>query len=206
MYQESSNALIKHLVNTLRDTNTKPHEFRSCIEQIAKLLAYEAFNAHDTFSKTITTWQGPIKSSFIDENKLVFVPILRAGEPMLNGVFEIFKHAQSGFLAMKRDEQTAQSHLFYEKLPDLKDKTVVLLDPMVATGGSLNDGIDVIKQYEPKEIITLNIIGSPKGVKTVNDLHTDIRMYIAQIDEKLDENQYICPGLGDAGDRAFNTL
>lgn len=206
MYQESSNAVIKHLVNILRDTNTKPHEFRSYIEQIAKLLVCEAFNTHETFSKTITTWQGPLNTTFIDEKKLVFIPILRAGEPMLDGVFEIFKHAQSGFLAMKRDETTAQSHLFYEKLPSLKNKSVILLDPMVATGGSLSDGIDVIKQHEPKEIITLNIIGSPYGVKRVNDLHSDIHMYIAQIDEKLNENNYICPGLGDAGDRAFNTL
>lgn len=206
MYQESSNFMIKHLVNTLRDVKTDSYEFRNIIAQIAKLLAYEAFAKPATFTKTITTWQGPIKKEFIDENKLVFIPILRAGDPMLTGVLEIFKRAKTGFLAMKRDEETAISHLYYEKLPALEDKTVVILDPMVATGGSLNDAIDVVKQHSPQQIITLNIIGSPKGVESVMKRHEEIKMYIAQIDERLDENQYICPGLGDAGDRAFNTL
>jgi uracil phosphoribosyltransferase len=133
------------------------------------------------------------------------VPILRAGEPMLTGILKTLPYARSGFLAMKRDEETSQSKLFYENIPNLEDKTVLLLDPMVATGGSLIDGIDYLKSKNPKRIICLNVLGSPFGVQKVQEAHPDVDIYIAQIDERLDENNYIRPGLGDAGDRAFNT-
>ena len=141
----------------------------------------------------------------IEVQKLVLVPILRAGEPMLTGILRTLTYAKSGFLAMKRDEETSQSKLFYENIPDLKDKTVLLLDPMVATGGSLIDGIDYLKNKNAKRIICLNVLGSPYGVNKVQEAHPDVDIYIAQIDERLDENNYIRPGLGDAGDRAFNT-
>ena len=141
----------------------------------------------------------------IEVQKLVLVPILRAGEPMLTGILRTLPYARSGFLAMKRDEETAQSKLFYENIPSLDDKTVLLLDPMIATGGSLIDGIDYLKNKGAKKIISLNILGAPEGVKTVQEAHPDVDIYIAQIDERLDDNKYIRPGLGDAGDRAFNT-
>lgn len=124
---------------------------------------------------------------------------------MLTGILKSLPNARSGFLAMKRDEETAESLVFYENMPNLEGKTVVLLDPMVATGGSLVDAIALVKGKSPSKIISLNILGAQEGVDIVNNAHNDIEMYIAQIDPRLDENKYIRPGLGDAGDRAFHT-
>jgi uracil phosphoribosyltransferase len=205
MYKESTNVVAKHLVNRLRDVRTTSNEFRLTIEEISRIIALEALNDFETVSQNINTWQGPLDVQMIEVQKLVLVPILRAGEPMLTGILKTLPYARSGFLAMKRDEETSQSKLFYENIPNLEDKTVLLLDPMVATGGSLIDGIDYLKSKNPKRIICLNVLGSPFGVQKVQEAHPDVDIYIAQIDERLDENNYIRPGLGDAGDRAFNT-
>ena len=205
MYKESTNVVIKHLVNRLRDIKTASNEFRMTIEEISRIIASEALNDFETVSQNINTWQGALDVEMIEVQKLVLVPILRAGEPMLTGILKTLPYARSGFLAMKRDEQTSLSKLFYENIPNLEDKTVLLLDPMVATGGSLIDAITYLKTKNPKRIISLNVIGSPFGVKKVQEAHSDVDIFIAQIDERLDENNYIIPGLGDAGDRAFNT-
>lgn len=205
MYTESKNVVVKHLVNRLRDLRTYSSEFRQTIEEIARIIASEALSNTETVTTNINTWQGPLDVEFIEEQKLVLVPILRAGEPMLTGILKTFPNARSGFMAMKRDEETAESKLFYENIPALEGKTVLLLDPMVATGGSLVDAITQIKSKNPKRIISLNIVGAPYGVEKVINAHKDIEMYIAQVDERLDDNNYIRPGLGDAGDRTFNT-
>ncbi|MBP6162851.1 MAG: uracil phosphoribosyltransferase [Aliarcobacter sp.] len=205
MYKESTNVVVKHLVNRLRDIKTASNEFRMTIEEISRIIASEALNDFETVSQNINTWQGPLDVEMIEVQKLVLVPILRAGEPMLTGILKTLPYAKSGFLAMKRDEHTSLSKLFYENIPNLEDKTVLLLDPMVATGGSLIDAITYLKTKNPKRIISLNVIGSPFGVQKVQEAHFDVDIFIAQIDEKLDENNYIIPGLGDAGDRAFNT-
>jgi len=205
MYKESTNVVVKHLVNRLRDVRTNSNEFRLTIEEISRIIASEALSEFPTITTNIQTWQGPLDVEVLEVQKLVLVPILRAGEPMLTGILRTLPYAKSGFLAMKRDEETAQSKLFYENIPPLKDKTVLLLDPMIATGGSLIDGIDYLKEKGAKKIISLNILGAPEGVKAVQDAHPDVDIFIAQIDERLDDNKYIRPGLGDAGDRAFNT-
>lgn len=205
MIKESKNIVVKHLVNRLRDSRTDSFEFRTTIEEIARILLSEALADAETITVNIDTWQGSLDVQMIEEQALVFVPILRAGEPMLTGILKSLPNARSGFLAMKRDEATAQSHLFYESLPNLTDKTVVLLDPMVATGGSLADAITLVKEKQPKNIISLNILGATEGVEVVKNAHPDIDVFIAQIDPRLDENKYIRPGLGDAGDRAFHT-
>lgn len=205
MYKESTNVVVKHLVNRLRDVRTTSNEFRLTIEEISRILASEALNDFPTITQNINTWQGALDVEVIEVQKLVLIPILRAGEPMLTGILRTLPYAKSGFLAMKRDEETSLSKLFYENIPNLENKTAILLDPMVATGGSLIDGIEYLKSKNAKKIITLNIIGSPFGVKKVTEAHPDVDMFIAQIDERLDENNYIRPGLGDAGDRAFNT-
>ena len=205
MYKESTNVVVKHLVNRLRDVRTASNEFRLTIEEISRIVASEALNDFETVSQNINTWQGPLDVEMIEVQKLVLVPILRAGEPMLTGILKTLPYAKSGFLAMKRDEETSLSKLFYENIPNLEGRTVLLLDPMVATGGSLIDGIDFLKGKNPKRIICLNVLGSPYGVNKVQEAHPDVDIYIAQIDERLDENDYIRPGLGDAGDRAFNT-
>ncbi|MFA9374473.1 uracil phosphoribosyltransferase [Poseidonibacter sp.] len=205
MYKESTNVVVKHLVNRLRDVRTASNEFRLTIEEISRIVASEALSDFETVSQNINTWQGPLDVEMIEVQKLVLVPILRAGEPMLTGILKTLPYAKSGFLAMKRDEETSLSKLFYENIPNLEGRTVLLLDPMVATGGSLIDGIDFLKTKNPKRIICLNVLGSPYGVNKVQEAHPDVDIYIAQIDERLDENDYIRPGLGDAGDRAFNT-
>lgn len=205
MYTESKNVVVKHLVNRLRDSRTTSNEFRLTIEEISRIIASEALTNFPTVTQNINTWQGPIDVQMIEVQKLVLVPILRAGEPMLTGILKTLPYARSGFLAMKRDEKTSQSKLFYENIPSLEDKTVLLLDPMVATGGSLIDGIEFLKSRNAKKIICINILGSQFGVDKVTTAYPDVHMFIAQIDERLDENNYIRPGLGDAGDRAFNT-
>lgn len=205
MITESKNIVIKHLVNRLRDNRTGSFEFRTTIEEISRILLSEALANHDTITVNIDTWQGDLDVQMIEEQALVFVPILRAGEPMLTGILKSLPNARSGFLAMKRDEKTAESLVFYENMPNLAGKTVVLLDPMVATGGSLVDAISLVKDKSPKNIISLNILGAKEGIDIVKNTHQDIDMYIAQIDPRLDENKYIRPGLGDAGDRAFHT-
>jgi uracil phosphoribosyltransferase len=205
MYNESKNVVVKHLVNRLRDVRTASNEFRLTIEEISRIIASEALSDFETITQNINTWQGPLDVQVLEVQKIVLVPILRAGEPMLSGILRTLPYARSGFLAMKRDEKTAQSKLFYENIPDLKDKTVLLLDPMVATGGSLIDGIEYLKNKGAKRIISLNILGAPEGVEAVQKAHPDVDIYIAQIDERLDDHKYIRPGLGDAGDRAFNT-
>ena len=192
-------------MNRLRDVRTTSNEFRMTIEEISRIIASEALSNFDTVTQNINTWQGPVDVQMIEVQKLVLVPILRAGEPMLTGILKTLPYARSGFLAMKRDEHTSLSKLFYENIPNLEDKTVLLLDPMVATGGSLIDAITYLKTKNPKRIISLNVIGSPFGVQKVQEAHFDVDIFIAQIDEKLDENNYIIPDLGDAGDRAFNT-
>ena len=205
MYKESTNVVVKHLVNKLRNINTTSSDFRLTIEEISKIIASEALNDFETTIEVINTWQGLLDVKMIEVQKLVLISILRAAEPMLNGILKTFPDAKSGFLGMKRDEQTSLSRIFYENIPNLENKTVLLLDPMLATGGSLIHGITHLKTKNPKRIIRLNIIGSPYGVKKLQEIHPDVDIFIAQIDQKLDENNYIIPGLGDAGDRAFNT-
>lgn len=205
MVHEISNSVITHLVNRLRDMTTKSNDFRFTVAQIAKILFYEAFKEEALVEKTITTWKGQKSFPSLQESGYVFIPILRAALPMLEGIIELMPDSTSGFLAMKRDEETFASRLYYDRVPDLTGKTAVVCDPMLATGGSLSDAIHAVKAKNPARIISLNIIASPTGIEEIATHHPDIDIYIAKIDEKL-ENGYIMPGIGDAGDRAFNTL
>ena len=205
MIYELSNPIIKTLVNHLRETKTDALRFRHIVQEIARLLSYEALKTEALEDQNITTWEGEQSFAFIKEEDLIFVTILRAGLPMIESVTALFPQASSGFLAMKRDENTHQSVLYYDRIPECKDKTVILVDPMVATGGSLCDAITVVKSKLPKKIISLNIIGSPEGVAILEQKHPDVDIYIAQIDDTLNENMFIIPGLGDAGDRSYNT-
>jgi len=205
MIHELSNPVVKTLLNHLRETKTDALRFRHIVQELARLLAYEALESEVLKDQTITTWQGEKSFGFIKEEDLLFVTVLRAGLPMIESVTALFPKASSGFLAMKRDENTHQSVLYYDRIPECKGKTVILVDPMVATAGSLCDAISVIRPKAPKKIISLNIIGSPEGMRILEQKHPDIDIYIAQIDEKLNENMFILPGLGDAGDRSYNT-
>lgn len=205
MIHELSNPVAKTLVNHLRETQTDALRFRHIIQELTRLLAYEALKTEKLEDSTITTWQGEQVFGFLKEEDLIFVTILRAGLPMIESVSALLPKSSSGFLAMKRDEKTHQSILYYDRIPECKGKTVIIVDPMVATAGSLCDAISVIQAKLPKKIISLNIIGSPEGMAILEQKHPDIEVFIAQIDEKLNENMYIVPGLGDAGDRSYNT-
>ena len=205
MIYELSNPVVKTLLNHLREKKTDALRFRHIVQELTRLLAYEALKDEALQDQTIHTWKGEESFGFIKEEDLLFVTILRAGLPMIESATALFPRASSGFLAMKRDENTHQSVLYYDRIPECHGKTVILVDPMVATGGSLCDAISVIKAKKPKNIISLNLIGSPEGIKILEQKHPNIDIYIAQIDEKLNENMFILPGLGDAGDRAYNT-
>jgi len=205
MINELSNIVAKNLINRLREQKMDSLHFRHIIKELARFLAYEALGSQKPKTYSIETWRDKISCDFLDEENIVFVAILRAGLPMIEALSDLFPKASFGFLAMRRDEQTHKSKLYYDRIPESKGKIVVIVDPMVATGGSLSDAIDVIKTKEPKEIFSLNIIGCPEGVSVIEKKHPDIKLYIAQIDEKLDSNMFILPGLGDAGDRAYNT-
>jgi uracil phosphoribosyltransferase len=205
MIHELSNPVTKTLVNHLRESQTDALRFRHIVQELARLLTYEALKSETLEEQTITTWQGKESFGFIKEEDLLFVTILRAGLPVIESVTALFPKASSGFLAMKRDEKTHQSVLYYDRIPECKGKTVIIVDPMVATGGSLCDAIVVIKAKAPKKIISLNIIGSPEGLAVLEQKHQDVELYIAQVDKNLNEQMFIMPGLGDAGDRAYNT-
>ncbi len=206
MIYELSNPVAKTLLNHLREKKTDALRFRHIVQELSRLLVYEALKNEKMVEETITTWQGDQSFEFIQEKDIIFATILRAGLPMIEAVTALFPNASSGFLAMKRDENTHQSILYYDRIPDCKGKTVIIVDPMVATAGSLCDAITVIKNKSPKKIISLNIIGSPEGMDILKQKHPDVEIYIAQIDEKLNENKFIVPGLGDAGDRSYNTF
>ncbi len=205
MIHELTYPIAKTLINRLRDKNTDAAMFRLWIAELSKVLVLEAFKDISMETKQIQTWQGEHNFEFIDDSSIMFVPIMRAGMPMLDPLITLFPNAVSGFLAMKRDEVTHEAVLYYDRIPSCVDKTVVILDPMVATGGSLCDALDIIKVKGPKSIISLNLIGSPEGLAVVEERHPDVPVYIAQIDSHLNENKFIIPGLGDAGDRAYNT-
>ena len=202
---ESKHPLIKHLVNSIRDISIDAAEFRSRIAKIAQLLLYKALSGEALQSKEIDTWIGKKEFGFLDQESIVFIPILRAGIPMIEGVSEVLPQAKVGFLAMKRDEKTFKPTIFYKRFPSLQGRIAIILDPMLATGGSLHDAIDVVKKEEPERIISLNIVAAPEGIAYVSKGHPDVAIHVAQIDSHLNDQKYIIPGLGDAGDRAYNT-
>jgi len=206
MIYELSNPVANTLLNHLREKQTDALRFRHIVQELARLLIYEALKNETLYERTITTWQGEESFGFIKEEDIIFVTILRAGLPMIESCTALLPGASSGFLAMKRDENTHQSILYYDRIPECKDKTVIILDPMVATAGSLCDAISVIKSKSPKKIISLNIIGSPEGMAVLEQKHPNVEVFIAQIDKGLNEYKFIVPGLGDAGDRSYNTI
>ncbi|UFS62899.1 uracil phosphoribosyltransferase [Sulfurimonas sp. HSL-3221] len=198
--------LTTHLINRLRDGTTDAEQFRRLVKQLTLLLANAALGEHDLKPVLLRTWQGERAYALVDESEIVFVTILRAGLPMLDAVMELFPKASAGFLAMKRDEATHEAKLYYDRVPECRGRHVVIVDPMVATGGSLSDAVTLLQQKEPARITSLHIIASPEGVEKVTDVHPELSLFVAQIDRGLSADKFILPGLGDAGDRAFNTL
>ncbi len=199
--------LIQHKLTLLRDKNTGSKEFRALVSEIATLICYEA--TRDLPLKEVET-QTPMTTAVtkvIAGRKLAFVPILRAGLGMVDGVLTLVPAAKVGHIGLYRDHKTLQPVEYYSKLPaDIPERDVIVLDPMLATGGSAVDAIDIIKRSNPKSIKFMCIIAAPEGIKALTEAHPDVHVYCAAVDEKLNENGYILPGLGDAGDRIFGTL
>jgi len=205
MIKELSNPIIQTLISSLRDKRTDALRFRHLVKEITRLLLNEALQNTRTRAKKVITWRGEEEHEVLDEENLVVVTVLRAGMPMLEAVMEVLPNITGGFLAIKRDEITHKSVLYYDRLPDCKNKKIIIVDVMLATGGSLCDAIEIVKDKCPEEIVSLNVIGAPEGLKKVQEAYPDVDIFISQIDEKLNENKFIIPGLGDAGDREYNT-
>jgi uracil phosphoribosyltransferase len=198
--------LIQHKVTILRDRRTSSKQFRELIKEITELLLYEATRDLPVCEIEVETPITTAKSKVIAGRKLAFVPILRAGLGMVDGALELIPSARVGHIGMYRDEETLIPHPYYCKLPgDIEEREVIVLDPMLATGGSAVDAIDQIKSRNPKSIKFMCIIAAPEGLKRLCEAHPDVKVYCAAQDEKLNEVGYIVPGLGDAGDRIFGT-
>ena len=199
--------LIRHKVAILRDEKTSMKEFRELIEEITTLMTYESLREGvPTVKKLVKTPLETCEQTVVADNAIAIVPILRAGLGMVNGIHTLFPSARVGHLGMYRDEETLQPHEYYCKLPDgIEDKLVLLVDPMLATGGSACDALNLLKKRGCKNIKFMAIIGAPEGVEKVAKEHPDVQIYVSTLDRQLNESGYILPGLGDAGDRLFGT-
>lgn len=198
--------LISHKVALLRNKNTDTKQFRELVEEISVLLTYEAFKDIPTMEVSVETPLEKTTQQMIAENTVAIVPILRAGLGMVNGVHTLFPTAKVGHIGMYRDEETCLPQEYYCKLPkDISHKICILLDPMLATGGSIIAAIDILKKHGVKHIKCMHIIAAPEGVKALHKAHPDVQVYCATVDRELNKDNYILPGLGDAGDRLFGT-
>ena len=199
--------LIQHKLTHLRNKTTGSKEFRELVSEIAMLECYEATRDLPLEDTQFETPMGMATTQVIAGRKLAFVPILRAGLGMVDGVLALVPAAKVGHIGLYRDHETLQPVEYYSKLPsDIKERDVIVLDPMLATGGSAIDAISIIKRSCPKSIKFMCIIAAPEGIKAFTEVHPDVHVYCAAVDEKLNEVGYIVPGLGDAGDRIFGTL
>ena len=201
--------LIRHKIAFLRDEKTSTKEFRELVEEITTLMVYECFkDGVPTVEKEVVTPLETCTQTVVKDNSIAIVPILRAGLGMVNGIHALFPSARVGHIGMYRNEKTLQPQSYYCKLPhDIADeeKLVLVVDPMLATGGSACDAIDLLKSRGCKHIKFLSIIGAPEGVSKVAEAHPDVTIYVSTLDRCLNDKGYILPGLGDAGDRLFGT-
>ncbi len=198
--------LIQHKLTFMRDVNTGSKLFRELVSEISMLMCYEATRDLPLKEVEIQTPMIKTKSKVISGRKLAFVPILRAGLGMLDAMLEMVPAAKVGHIGLYRDEITHEPVEYYNKLPsDIEERDVFVLDPMLATGGSAVDAINIIKKSNPHSIKFLCIIAAPQGIKALTEAHPDVQVFCAAKDDDLNENCYILPGLGDAGDRIFGT-
>lgn len=198
--------LIQHKISLLRDKNTGTKEFKELVSEIATLMCYEATRDLPLKEVEIETPIAVAKTKVISGRKLAFVPILRAGLGMVDGVLALVPAAKVGHIGLFRDPETHLAVEYYCKLPnDIHERDVIVVDPMLATGGSAVEAINRIKEAGARSIKFMCIIAAPEGIKALKDAHDDVEIYCGVCDEKLDEHCYIIPGLGDAGDRIFGT-
>ena len=201
-----SHPLIEHKLAILRDKDTEPLQFRMLVDEISHLMIFEA--TRDLALRDVSV-QTPVAQAQAKKlaTKVMICPILRAALGMLDSVFTIIPDASVGFLGFQRNEKTAQAEFFYAKLPrDAKNRLAIIIDPMFATGGTAIDAVKFLRENGIKQIKFISIIAAPEGLKRFGEAYPDVEVYTAAIDERLNEKNYIVPGLGDAGDRVFNTL
>ena len=198
--------LVQHKISMLRKKTTGTNEFRTLVEEIATLMGYEALRDLPLEDVEVETPIETCMTPMLAGKKLAIVPILRAGLGMVNGVLSLVPSAKIGHIGLYRDEETHEPHEYFCKLPNpIEQRTIVVTDPMLATGGSAVAAVDFIKQHGGKHIKFMCIIAAPEGVKRLHEAHPDVQIYVGHLDRELNENAYICPGLGDAGDRIFGT-
>ena len=199
--------LISHKIAILRNENTSMKEFRELVEEITTLMTYECLrDGVPTEKKLVKTPLETCEQTMVVDNAIAIVPILRAGLGMVNGIHVLFPTAKVGHIGMYRDEETFEPKEYYCKLPaDIEEREIFVVDPMLATGGSAAAAIDFIKQRGGKKIVFMCLIAAPEGIEVLQKAHPDVDIFIAAKDECLNENKYILPGLGDAGDRLYGT-
>lgn len=198
--------LIKHKISLIRNKEVGTNEFRKLIEEISILMGYEVLRDLPLEEVEVETPLEKCMTPMIEGKKLAVVPVLRAGLGMLNGVTTLVPSAKIGIVGLYRDPVTHEPCEYYCKLPDsIDERLTVLVDPMLATGGSAVAAVDLIKRHGGKNIKCMFVIAAPEGVERLHEAHPDVEIYIGSLDRQLNENAYICPGLGDAGDRIFGT-
>ena len=202
---ELKHPLSQHYLTILRDKNTTFETFRLAASKLSYLLIIEATKNLQLDNKDIETPLISTQGKELSSNT-VAVSVLRAGLGLIDGPKDLIPNMTFGYIGVQRNEVTAEPENYYENLPEIKGKDIFILEPMLATGGSLSFAIDTVKKYEPRKIYALTVISSPEGIKYIQDKHSDITLLTASIDEKLNENYYIVPGLGDMGDRLFGTV
>ena len=202
-----SHPLLAHKIALLRQEGISTKQFRELANEVASLLTYESTRALPIEDREIQGWQGePIKTQMLSGKKLSIVPILRAGLGMLDGVLTLVPNAKVSVVGLYRDEETLNPVAYFDKIiEDIDQRTALIIDPMLATGGTLLATIDLLKEKGCKKIIGLFLVASPEGIERVSKLHPEVDLFIAALDECLNQNGYILPGLGDAGDKIFGT-
>ena len=197
--------LVQHKLSIMRDKQTSTNKFRQLLQEISMLMGYEVTRDFPLMYEEIETPLQTMNAPKIAGKKVVIAPILRAGLGMVDGLLSLIPSARVGHIGMYRDEETCKPVFYYYKMPEHKERLVILTDPMLATGGSACDAIDRLKKDGFHHIRLMCLVASPQGVKAVRDNHPDVDIYLAALDEGLNERNYILPGLGDAGDRIFGT-
>lgn len=203
---EVDHPLVKHKLGLMRKKNISTKDFRELASEVARLLTYEATKDLETETVTIQGWAGPVQVRQIKGKKITVVPILRAGLGMMDGVLDLIPSAKVSVMGLYRDEESLQPVCYFKKLTDkMRDRTALILDPMLATGGSVVATVDMLKKAGCKRIKGLFLVSAPEGIGKLQETHPDVDIYVAAIDEGLNEQGYILPGLGDAGDKIFGT-
>ncbi len=198
--------LIQHKLTIMREKQTGPKDFRELLNEITTLMGYEITRDFPLCDKEIETPVAHMTGKSVDGKKVAIVPILRAGLGMVDGLLSLIPVAKVGHIGLYRDPETHTPVVYYCKMPtDIQERFVIVVDPMLATGGSASDAIAMLKEQNVKNIRLMCLVGAPEGVKKVQEDHPDVDIYIAALDEKLNDHCYIVPGLGDAGDRLFGT-